>query len=317
MNGANTLIGKQSTFAKRQNPQLQIVQQGGYLESVSSKAGSLNLMVSNKGFEMIEGTLKINERLTLLPPDDPNHSETYYILEGSLKNDAGLMLELGDSCSTQGLQDTFIFTALGFTRFLYISSKPIFHEISHEMQDLLQLAVDIELKDGYTADHCLRLQRLSYATGQELALESHRLHVLDYGAYLHDVGKIKIPLEILQKPAKLTDEEYRIIKNHPSYGYDMLANTFMKEAGRIVEQHHERLDGSGYPFALSQENILLEAYIVAVADTYDAMTTDRPYRKALDPQIAFDELDKYSNIHYPKEVVKAFRSAVKRIELSH
>lgn len=316
MNGVKSTFVKPSPLAK-ESEALAIVRHGSFLESVSSKAGSLNLIVSNKGLEMIEGTLKVHERLTLLPSDDPNHNESYYILQGSLLNDAGLRLEAGDSCSTEGLREPFIFTAESFTRFLYISSKPVFHEISHEMQDLLQLAVDIELKDGYTADHCLRLQRLSYATGQELGLDAHRLHHLDYGAYLHDVGKIKIPLEILQKPAKLTDDEYEIIKGHPSYGYDMLKSTFMKEAGRIVEQHHERLDGSGYPYALSKENILIEAYIVAVADTYDAMTTDRPYRKALDPQIAFDELDKYSNIHYPREVVTAFRSAVKRIELGN
>ena len=99
-------------------------------------------------------------------------------------------------------------------------------------------------------------------------------------------------------------------------GRELLEPTFMKDAGKIVEQHHERLDGSGYPFGLSGEAVMIESYIVAVADTYDAMTTDRPYRKALLPEVAFAELERYSGIHYPSEVVRAFASAIKRVGFS-
>ncbi len=162
----------------------------------------------------------------------------------------------------------------------------------------------------------MRIQRLSYATGQELGLEPHRLYLLNYGAYLHDLGKVRIPLEILQKPAALTPDEWRVMKRHPTFGRELLEPTFMKDVGPIVEQHHERFDGSGYPHGLAGEEVLLEAAIVAVADTYDAMTTDRVYRKALPPEVAFAEIDKYAGVHYPREVVAAFFTALKQTELS-
>ena len=155
---------------------------------------------------------------------------------------------------------------------------------------------------------------MSFATGRELGLPHYRLHLLDCGAYLHDLGKVKVPLEILNKPARLTPEEFAVIQRHPSFGREMLEGTWMKPSGLIVEQHHERLDGSGDPFGLAGDEILVESYIVAVADTYDAMTTDRPYRKALTPEEAFAELNKYAGTHHLKEVVKAFFSAIRQVE---
>ena len=166
------------------------------------------------------------------------------------------------------------------------------------------------MKDGYTADHCRRLQRLGCATGQQLGLSQAELYRLDFGSLLHDVGKVKVPVEILQKSGKLTPEEWTIIKQHPTMGCEVLNATFLKEAGIVVEQHHERMDGSGYPYGLSGKDILTESYVVAVADTYDAMTTDRPYRKALSDEVAFEEIRKYGGVHYPREVVDAFFAAV-------
>ena len=215
---------------------------------------------------------------------------------------------------TEKLSSPVILSALTNVSFLYITTQPFFHYISQFQKELMRLAVEVEQKDGYTSEHCLRLQKLSYATGQELFLEPYRLHRLNYGAYLHDLGKVRVPIEILQKPGKLTSEEWDVIKKHPTYGREMLNGTPLNEIGCVVEQHHERLDGSGYPLALSKEAILVESYIVAVADTYDAMTTDRSYRKALVPEVAFAELEKYAGIHYPLEVVKAFFSAVKQVE---
>lgn len=204
---------------------------------------------------------------------------------------------------------------MGDVRFLYITSAPMFHHISQDMTELRRLAVDIEVTDGYTADHCDRLQRLSYATGLELGLSASELYRLDFGAYLHDVGKIRVPTSILLKPGKLDEQEWRIIRKHPSYGREMLQSTFMRAAGAVVEQHHERSDGSGYPYGLSEQEILVESAIVAVADTYDAMTSDRPYRRGCPPQEAFDELERLSGIQHPLEVVRAFRSAATRLEL--
>ncbi|HZJ09449.1 MAG TPA: HD domain-containing phosphohydrolase, partial [Trueperaceae bacterium] len=120
---------------------------------------------------------------------------------------------------------------------------------------------------------------------------------------------------ILLKPGKLDEDEWRVIRKHPGYGRELLENTFMRIAGPIVEQHHERADGSGYPYGLAGDEILVEASIVAVADTYDAMTTDRPYRKGLPHEAAFAELDSLADSQHPREVVRAFRSAAARLEV--
>jgi HD-GYP domain-containing protein (c-di-GMP phosphodiesterase class II) len=299
---------------------LRIHTKGQALERVLINGADIALLVTGQGTEIIKTRLAKNQRITLEPLDDPiSVTETYYILQGKVacQTDSGTMI-LGsqDYLVTEQLGSPVILSALTNVTFLYITTQPFFHNISQFQQEFMSLAVEVECKDGYTSEHCLRLQELSYATGQELALEPFRLHRLNYGSYLHDLGKVRVPIEILQKPAKLAPEEWEVIKQHPTYGREMLSGTPLNDIGCIVEQHHERLDGSGYPYALSGENILVESYIVAVADTYDAMTTDRPYRKALSPEVAFAELEKYAGIHYPLEVVKAFSSAVKRVELS-
>ncbi len=248
--------------------------------------------------------------MTLISSGDA--TETYYILAGTLRYGAST-LGTGDYIVTSGLDEACTLSALSEVRFLYFTTKPIFHTLSQELDELMRLAVEVELRDGYTAGHCRRLQTLSYATGQELGLPPDRLYLLDYGAYLHDVGKVKVPLDILQKPSALSAPEWHIVKQHPTFGRELLETTYLKEAGAIVEQHHERRDGSGYPYGLSGDDILIESSVVAVADTYDAMTTDRPYRRALSPEQAFGELKQYAGLHYPKEVVSAFISALSRL----
>ncbi len=286
---------------------------------MSTKAGSLELLATGRGVEVIKGTLQDGERMTMVPGEpDSDALEACLLLDGCLMMPdtlGGGVLAPGSLISADGLQEPVSFTAVGDVRFLYITSAPMFHHISHELNELRRLAVDIEITDGYTADHCERLQRLSYATGRELGLSQAELYGLDFGAYLHDVGKVKVPTPILQKPGKLDAEEWLVIKQHPTFGREMLAATFMREAGVIVEQHHERLDGSGYPYGLAGDEILVQAAIVAVADTYDAITTDRPYRRASPPADALAELERLAGIQHPKEVVRAFRSAVARLEI--
>lgn len=290
--------------------------QGEALEEVSSKLSNFKLLNSSGDFEITEITLKPEVRLTLTPVGTV--TETFFVLSGKLSynpTDSQQVFIGGDCIITKSLIEPVILTAVTETKLLYVTERAQFHEISKDLHELRKLAVEVELKDGYTADHCKRLQDLSYVLGQEIGLQPKRLHLLDYGAYLHDVGKIRIPLSILTKPAKLTPEEWKVIKQHPTYGRELLAQTFMKEAGTIVEQHHERSDGSGYPRGLSGDEILIESSIVAVADTFDAMTTDRPYRKASTQAEALAEIRKYAGIHYPIEVVKAFCSAMKAKKL--
>ena len=291
---------------------LTIRRQGESLETVNSKTGEFRLLSTHSNSEVMEIHLNEGERLVLTPAGST--VETFYVLSGQLSSELAkrtYLVTQGDYIVTEKLSEPRILTAMVDAKLLYITEQPQFHAFSENLTQLRQLAVEVELKDGYTAYHCERLHDLSFSTGQVLDLPSDRLMLLGYGAYLHDVGKIRVPLAILTKPGKLTAREWKVIKKHPTYGRELLAQTFMKEAGTIVEQHHERSDGSGYPKGLLGNDILIESYIVAVADTFDAMTTDRPYRKASTQAEALAELRKYAGIHYPKEVVKAFCSSLK------
>ena len=293
-------------------PALTIRRRDSPLEAVSSKSGEFRLLHSHSRSELTEVRLNKNVRLTLTPAGAV--LETFYLLSGKLGGEVEgkpCAFEPGDTIITEDLPEPLILTALEETRLLYLTEKPQFHSFSERLSELKRLAVEVELKDGYTADHCERLQELSYTTGEVLGLDAARLRLLDLGSYLHDVGKINVPLELLIKPGKLSPEEWDIIKQHPRYGYELLLNTSLDKVGFIVEQHHERFDGSGYPYGLSGDKISVEAAIVAVADTFDAMTTDRPYRKAMSPSEALAELDRYTNVHYPTEIVRAFTAVLK------
>ena len=144
---------------------------------------------------------------------------------------------------------------------------------------------DIRSADDYTFAHSVNVAVLSIMTAIAMGCGRNDLQDIGLGAFLHDLGKIMIPISILNKNARLLPEEYDEIKKHPYYGYDMLKNEFMSNgtSGIIAYEHHERVDGSGYPNGLKSEDIHQFSKIVAVADVYDALVSDRPYRKAFQP----------------------------------
>ena len=311
-------VGRAEELPSPSVPGVTLRRAGESLETVSTKSGEFSLLASPPGLEVQHGRLGEGKRLTLVPFDPGSEigTEFYYILSGEMSADlptGTLVANAGDVIVVHQLEAPTIFLARSEVRFLYATNLPSFHQISGRLRELMRLATEVERKDGYTAQHCLRLQQLSYATGKELGLAHHRLRNLSYGAYLHDVGKARLPVELLLKPGALTAEEWTEMKKHPTYGRQMLDETFMKPAGAIVEQHHERRDGSGYPLGLRGDEILVESSIVAVADTYDAMTTDRPYRKGASPETAMQELAKFAGRHYPAEVVDAFAVISERL----
>jgi len=150
----------------------------------------------------------------------------------------------------------------------------------------------VEADDGYTGEHCKGVVALSLAVAERLGLSAERRRNLEFAALLHDVGKIAVPKEIVNKPGKLSPEEWTIIKTHSAEGERMLSRVggFMHEVGLIVRSHHERWDGGGYPDGLAGEAIPLEARIIACCDTWNAMRTNRSYRRALSLEVALTEL---------------------------
>jgi HD-GYP domain-containing protein (c-di-GMP phosphodiesterase class II) len=187
-----------------------------------------------------------------------------------------------------------------------------FHQIvSGYPEELRSLVRAVEVKDAYTHGHSQRTARLSVELGLSMGLSSDRLRVIARGAYLHDVGKIGIPDAILNKPGKLTTDEWAVIHSHPQLGYDLAATApSLKEALPVILHHHERVDGGGYPKGLVGDNIPLEARVVAVADVWDALTSDRAYRRGWAPEMALSHILAGSGTHFDPIVVLAFTRLV-------
>lgn len=162
----------------------------------------------------------------------------------------------------------------------------------------------VETRDPYTSGHQLRVAKLARAIAEEMDLSDNQVEGIFLAAVVHDVGKISIPEGILSKPGPLTDLELSIIKNHPQVGFDILKNVeFAKPITRFVLQHHERLDGSGYPLGLKARDIAVEARILSVADVVEAMSSHRPFRPALGQEKALDEISSYKGVLYDADVV--------------
>ncbi|MBI5406544.1 MAG: response regulator [Nitrospirae bacterium] len=169
------------------------------------------------------------------------------------------------------------------------------------------LSTALDYRDNETEGHSQRVVRYSLEIGSVLGLERHDLEILGRGTLLHDIGKIGVPDVVLWKPGKLTEEEWIEMRNHVEYGYRMLKHIpFLRDAALIILHHHERYDGAGYPQGLRDHDIVIGARIFAIADTYDAMTTDRPYRKALTDQDAREEIARCCGSQFDPAMVEAF-----------
>jgi HD-GYP domain-containing protein (c-di-GMP phosphodiesterase class II) len=176
----------------------------------------------------------------------------------------------------------------------------------------LVLAEVVDADDAYTGMHTRDVVELSVAVAHHLKLDEHGLRNVEFGAMLHDVGKVAIPNEILNKPGPLNDAEWEIMRTHTVAGQRMLDRVggFMREVGAIVRGSHERWDGGGYPDGLKATAIPLEARIITACDAYNAMTTTRPYREAMDPEHAAAELQRCSGSQFDPTVVAALLAVV-------
>lgn len=283
-------------------------------EKVYLKNMELSLLASGDGTEVIYHKLYKGSRWAMAPEDDWNALEHVTILSGELiytSPNGDIVLQAGDSVNACPVTEHSIFTAQTEVEFLYVTSQPQFHYYSNTIQDMQNFAVQIEEKDGYTSDHCDRIKELSMMVGEVMGLSHDEIYILNLAAYLHDIGKVKVPIEILNKPSKLTDDEYEIMKQHTTWGNEILTATNRIEliqAGAIVEQHHERFDGKGYPNNLKEDEISIEAAIISVVDAFDAMTTDRVYRKGMDIESALEEIEQNRGKMFNPQVVDAFLS---------
>lgn len=289
---------------------LRVVTDGGCLEEVAKNNTAVKLLARAGEMEVMLQTIKADKPFTLTPWSG---CEFFYILKGSLLctiDGEDSNLGPGDYVqATQLVQPAYFKTSSQLT-ILYVASPPVFSYVSDKIRKWQDLATDIELKDMYTEEHCKRIERIAIRVGERLRLSGGQMQRLVDSAYLHDLGKTIIPHEVLSKPGKLTEDEWGHIRRHPTAGRKMLEHTFLEEVGSIIEQHHEREDGTGYPLGLTGKEISIEAKIIAVADAFDAMTNDRPYRKAMSAEQALGEIRRLSGQQFSPEVVDVFMQIV-------
>lgn len=193
-------------------------------------------------------------------------------------------------------------------------------ELKTEKQKVCEMAAKtilkaLDAKDHYTYGHSMRVTYFSMVVGKQLGLSDIEMYDLQLSALFHDIGKIGTPDEVLNKPSRLTDDEFKIMKQHPSMSYEILKDfEVFEKVARNAKHHHERYDGRGYPDQLKGEEIPMYARIILIADTFDAMTSTRVYRKGLPYEVAFNELVEFSGSQFDPGLVKHFISGMRKEE---
>jgi PAS domain S-box-containing protein len=287
--------------------------QGGKLAYVNPRFSEIlgysdpNKLLGKELMEIVSGKDRGNIE-TYIGKLENFDSPTKNFVFTALRND-GSMVEVGIACTLANYQHRQ--AIIGMMQ--DISDKKVAEQqiqryteqLKRTFMQTVSLTTTLsEMRDPYTAGHERRVADLAVAIGCEIGLNEHRLEGLKVGGYLHDVGKTSIPLEILSKPGKITSLEYDMIKLHCQAGYEVLKDVdFPWPVAQIALQHHERLDGSGYPNGLKGEEILLEARIIAVADVVEAMASHRPYRAGLGIDKALAEIERGSGTAYDPAIV--------------
>ena len=210
------------------------------------------------------------------------------------------------------LASAFIVGALSKQKEAALQSRAdMYEKLNRSYSETLHALVKaLDMRDSETGGHSERVTQIALLIARQLKLEEKEIQEIQWGALLHDVGKIGIPDHILRKPGKLTEDEWIVMRTHPQVGYEMLEEIpFLAPSLDVVLHHHEKFDGTGYPSGLSGKAIPLAARIFAIADTFDAMTNDRPYRKAFCIEEALEEIQHCSNFQFDPEIVDAFLKA--------
>ncbi len=229
----------------------------------------------------------------------------------SIRNEIFGVLSVGGEATGQhlGEEALFLMHLLAERASLTVENLLLYDSLSMNLYATLRALVrSLEAKDPYTKLHSQRVTHIAVDLAGFMGVRDEDMEILDFAGHLHDIGKIGIRDQVLMKPGRLTREEYEIIKAHPVIGEEIVGHLgLMTQAKAIIRHHHERWDGHGYPDGLSGTDTPFLARILAVSDTYDAITSDRPYRKGHSPEEALEEIVRNSSTQFDPDVVKAFR----------
>lgn len=235
------------------------------------------------------------------------------ILDEKLRDEALSSIRRMFHAVSEGVTEDNMTTAYHVVKELDVVVDQLVDTLAAEAKALIHIA-DLKSYDEYTYHHSLSVAVLSIAIGHSMSLDDSALRTLGRCAIMHDIGKILVPLDIINKPARLNDFEFTIIKNHPKFGYDYLAKgNIGDEAFReVVLRHHEKLDGAGYPDGIKDHEVPLMSRIISIADVYDAVTSYRAYRAPMPPAEAIELIMSQAGVDFDFDIVKAF---IKKLEL--
>lgn len=285
-------------------------------EIVEKHGQQISLIISDQRMPLMSGTEFLAKTVTIYPHIIKmlltGYSDVEAMIDGV--NNCNLFQYITKPFDIDDLMHT---VKSGIDAYELTMSKNI---LLGELKDLFfntikSISSALDAKDTYTHGHSLRVTLYSLMIASELGLDEAIIEDLETSGLLHDIGKIGVPRNIICKPGKLTDEEYNVMKQHPELGTRILTGIKrLDSATNWLNNHHERWDGRGYPLGLNGENIPLPARILAIADTYDAMTSDRSYRKGLPHQIAAEEIRKCAGSQFDPALSEIFEKIEKEIE---
>lgn len=289
---------------------LRIYKNGEYFKKGKeiSKGNSMHCVASEHGIEVIKDIIPKGTMGFIHEMSDNSTFDLVYILKGKIilhDLEQAEVLQAGDYYTVKDMKNDLLYKVMEDYESLYINDEGIYQDNLDYLKILNNMLVEIQKADGDTLEHCKRVANLTMGIAYRLKFSGINLGNLFTAAKFHDVGKCKIPVEILLKPAKLTDEEYEIMKKHSTYTYGILLEYLGEEIAEIADGHHERLDGKGYPSGLKDDQISLSSRIICVADAYDAMTVTRPYRQGMTREQAFEELRRCQNTQFDPIVINA------------
>lgn len=285
-------------------------------EVFTNNAGIFKLLVQDEDIEIFESNINAGKSIICQPYESKNSINIMIVLKGKMfhTNERNIVSS-GDRITFKNLNMTHHLSVLENTRLLVIRNSKHFIKQASTTDLVYDLIHQIQTKDQYTEDHCNNTGNLAVQIATIMKLPESIIENILHAGKIHDVGKINIPENILNKPSKLSFEEYELIKQHPKDGHDIvLAATGNSELAKIVLDHHERLDGSGYPNKLKGNEISIEARIMAVVDSYDAIISNRPYKRTQTSNEALKDIKSKSGSLYDIDVVNALETLLKILD---
>lgn len=271
-----------------------------------------SLNFKHDAMEVITQKLDPESVIWISPSENLNTLEFYYVVSGDLSvisQTGEYALTQGDSFYTEQLVGEIQLKINRPTTLLCVTNTADFDDLISYEGNLEELMDDINQKDAYTSQHGRNVMNYSLKVMEQFTENRMRIDQIGVAALFHDIGKYFVPVEVLQKKGRLTPGELKYIMKHPIDSKRLLQKRFGSEVAEIAEQHHERLDGSGYPYSLQGDEICFESRIIAVADALDAMTTDRGYNNPKTMEGAIEELLGLTE-QYDERVLRAFEKLI-------